>query len=75
MLTLTRLRPAARRSAAQPGSRMALVVSERSVRPWSAASRSMKPTNPLRTSGSPPVTRTLVMPAATAAAAKASSSS
>ena len=75
MLTLTRRRPAARSSPAKRGSRMPLLVRAMSAMPLVRASMPTKSAQPLRTSGSPPVMRTLLMPQVAATRAKAASSS
>ena len=74
-LMLTRLRPAAASSSANFGSRTPLVVSEMSWMPLVRLSMPTKSAQPSRTSGSPPVMRTLVMPTSAATRAKAASSS
>ena len=75
MLTLTRRRPARRSSSAKRGSSRPLVVSEMSSMPLVRLSMPTKSAQPLRTSGSPPVMRTLLMPQPAATRAKAASSS
>ena len=74
-LTLTRRRPLAASSAANFGSSRPLVVSEMSWMPLVRLSMPTKSGQPSRTSGSPPVMRTLVMPAPAATRVKAASSS
>ena len=69
-LMLTRSRPLAASSPANLGSSRPLVVSEMSWMPLVRLSMPTKSAQPSRTSGSPPVMRTLVMPASAATRAK-----
>lgn len=57
----TRESPAAFKSAAMPGNRVALVVRATLSMPGVCAVRSTRPTRPLRTVGSPPVKRMCLM--------------
>ena len=72
---LTRCRPLAARSPAYLGSSRPFVVSEMSWMPLVRLIMPTKSAQPILTSGSPPVMRTLEMPASAAARANTASSS